>query len=85
MRQTLIATCCVMAVCIAIAVLHAQPASTTTTEQLTPIQLPAPQTEGGMPLMQALKARRSTRQFSDKKLPPQVLSNLLWAAWGVNR
>jgi SagB-type dehydrogenase family enzyme len=49
------------------------------------IALPAPQTTGGMPLMQALKARHSTREFSPRKLPPQVLSNLLWAAFGVNR
>jgi len=38
-----------------------------------------------MPLMQALKARHSTREFSSKPLPPQLLSNLLWAASGVNR
>jgi hypothetical protein len=35
--------------------------------------------------MQALKERKSTREFSSKPLPPQVLSNLLWAAFGVNR
>jgi nitroreductase len=35
--------------------------------------------------MQVLKARQSAREFSDQKLSPQVLSNLLWAAWGVNR
>jgi nitroreductase len=49
------------------------------------IKLPAPKTEGGMPLMQALKERKSGREFSSKKLPMPVLSNLLWAAWGVNR
>jgi len=49
------------------------------------IKLPPPETEGGMPLMQALKARHSTREFGSKPLPPQVLSNLLWAASGVNR
>jgi SagB-type dehydrogenase family enzyme len=49
------------------------------------IKLPPPETEGGMPLMQALKARHSTREFGSKPLPPQVLSNLLWAAGGVNR
>jgi nitroreductase len=38
-----------------------------------------------MPLMQALNARHSTREFSSRKLPLQVLSNLLWAAFGVNR
>lgn len=49
------------------------------------IMLPKPQTDGGMPLMQALKARQSSREFSQEKLPLQVLSNLLWAADGVNR
>jgi len=49
------------------------------------IELPAAQTEGGKPLMQALKARRTTRAFSGEPLPQQVLSNLLWAAFGVNR
>lgn len=49
------------------------------------IMLPKPQTDGGIPLMQALKARQSSREFSAEKLPLQVLSNLLWAADGVNR
>lgn len=47
--------------------------------------LPKPRTEGGMPLMEALQKRRSTRQFSDRALSDQTLSNLLWAAFGVNR
>jgi len=49
------------------------------------IKLPPPETAGGMPLMQALQARHSTREFSGTPLPPQVLANLLWAASGVNR
>lgn len=49
------------------------------------ISLPAPQTEGGKPLMQALKLRKSTREFSPEKLSAQQLSNLLWAAFGINR
>ena len=49
------------------------------------IDLPKPRMEGGLPLMQALKARQSGREFSAEKLPLPVLSNLLWAAWGVNR
>lgn len=49
------------------------------------IRLPPPETAGGMPLMQALKARHSTREFAGKALPPQLLANLLWAASGVNR
>jgi nitroreductase len=54
-------------------------------QELKPIQLPKPQITGGMPLMQALAARQTTRAFQDKPLPLQTLSNLLWAAFGVNR
>jgi SagB-type dehydrogenase family enzyme len=49
------------------------------------LKLPPPQTTGGKPLMQALKDRRSAREFAARPLPPQLLSNLLWAAAGVNR
>jgi SagB-type dehydrogenase family enzyme len=49
------------------------------------IELPQAQTTGGKPLMQALKQRKSNREFSDKELPQQVLSDLLWAAFGINR
>ena len=54
-------------------------------QQLQPISLPKPQIAGGMPLMQALAQRRTTRVFGDRDLPLQTLSNLLWAAFGVNR
>ena len=54
-------------------------------QDLAPIKLPAPQTDGGKPLMQALKARQSARDYSAEKMPLQVVSNLLWAAWGINR
>lgn len=49
------------------------------------IKLPEPRTQGGMPLMEALKARKSTRSFSDKDIPLDILSDLLWAAYGINR
>ena len=49
------------------------------------ISLPAPRMEGGKPLMQALKERQTTRVFGTKKLPVKVLSDLLWAAFGINR
>jgi nitroreductase len=62
---------------LAIAVLGAQ--------ELVPITLPAPKTDGGKPLMRVLKERKSSREFAGDTLPPQVLSNLLWAAWGINR
>jgi SagB-type dehydrogenase family enzyme len=54
-------------------------------QELSPIQLLKPQTEGGRPLMQVLKDRKTSRAFSSEKLPLQVLSNLLWAAFGINR
>lgn len=54
-------------------------------EELKPIALPAPQAEGGKPLMQALKQRRTTRDISPDKLPLQMLANLLWAGFGINR
>ena len=54
-------------------------------QELAPVSLPAPQTDGGKPLMQALKLRASARAFAPDPLPPQTLANLLWAAWGINR
>lgn len=53
--------------------------------ELRPIELPKPETDGGTSVLAALKERRTIRDLSDKKLPDQVLSNLLWAAFGVNR
>ncbi len=49
------------------------------------IKLPEPEKKGGKPLMEALNERQTTREFSDKKLDDQTLSNLLWAAYGFNR
>lgn len=49
------------------------------------LKLPPPQTTGGKPLMQALQERHSAREFASRALEPQILSNLLWAAGGVNR
>ena len=53
--------------------------------ELAPIKLMPPDTKGGKPLMQCLKDRRTDRSFSAKKLPVEVISNLLWAACGINR
>jgi SagB-type dehydrogenase family enzyme len=50
-----------------------------------PVVLPAPKTDGGMPLMDALRIRESERSFAVDELSLQELSNLLWAANGVNR
>lgn len=47
--------------------------------------LPAPDKTAGLPLMEAFSQRRSVRDFSDRELSEQQLSNLLWAAMGQNR
>jgi hypothetical protein len=65
------------------AVLVAAPASAT--QETEPIALPPPRSTGGKPLIEALMLRRSTREYSERPLPLQVLSDLLWAAFGVNR
>lgn len=52
---------------------------------ISPIALPKPETDGGKSVLAALKNRRTIRDISSKDLPPQVLSNVLWAAFGVNR
>ncbi len=49
------------------------------------MELPAPDKSGGMPLMKALAERKSARNLSDAPLSKQELSNILWAAWGMNR
>ncbi|MBN2612347.1 MAG: SagB/ThcOx family dehydrogenase [Bacteroidales bacterium] len=53
-------------------------------ENLT-IPLPEPEKTGGRPLMEVLNDRHSSREFSPKELSDQMLSNLLWAAFGINR
>jgi nitroreductase len=65
------------------AVLVAGPASAT--QETEAIALPPPRSMGGKPLIEALMLRRSTREYSERPLPLQVLSDLLWAAFGVNR
>ena len=49
------------------------------------IALPAPETTGGIPLMEAFAKRHSAREFEARDLPLPLLSNLLWAANGINR
>ena len=52
--------------------------------ELAPITLPKPETDGGKSVLAALQERKTIRNISPE-LPPQMLSNLLWAAFGVNR
>jgi SagB-type dehydrogenase family enzyme len=47
--------------------------------------LPPPQVDAKVPLMEALSRRRSARTFRTSQLPAQLLSNLLWSAFGINR
>ncbi len=49
------------------------------------VMLPKPRTDAGKPLMRALAERQTVRLYTDRTLPPQTLSDLLWAAFGVNR
>ncbi len=66
----------------------AAPAASTTSNpaiRLEPITLLKPETDGGKSVLASLSERKTIRSISDKKFPPQALSNLLWAAFGVNR
>ena len=55
------------------------------TNAMAPQTLPPPRAEGGQSLIATLRLRRSTRQYSTRPLSPQTLSDLLWAAFGINR
>lgn len=54
-------------------------------EELKPIQLVKPEMGSGNSFMQLLWKRKSLRQYSTEPLPLEILSNLLWAAFGINR
>ena len=49
------------------------------------ISLPEPSLKGEMTILKALQLSRTERNISSKKIPLKVLSNLLWAAFGINR
>lgn len=54
-------------------------------QELAPVELPAPDKTKGLPVMQALGERASVREWLPQKLGLQVLSDILWAANGINR
>ncbi len=60
-------------------------ASVTLAGDLAPVALPAPRVTSGKPLMQALQDRQTTRELDRRALTDQVLGDLLWAGFGVNR
>lgn len=49
------------------------------------VELPKPDMKGGKPLMECLALRRTNRTFTDAELSLELLSGLLWSAWGINR
>jgi hypothetical protein len=52
---------------------------------LLPVELPKPSPDRGKSVLKTLQKRKTIREISDKKLSRNVLSNLLWAACGINR
>jgi SagB-type dehydrogenase family enzyme len=49
------------------------------------IKLPPAEKHGGAPLMDCLSMRQTTREFESHELDPMLLSNLMWATFGINR
>ncbi len=56
-----------------------------TASSVKSFKLPDPQISGGTPLMDALAKRKTSRDYSTKEISTQIISNLLWAAFGINR
>jgi Nitroreductase family len=54
-------------------------------QEFQPVILPKPEKDGGKSILASLLERKTTRTISSKELPMQVISNLLWAGFGVNR
>ena len=75
----------IAAIAITVAALVAGLAVAEPEAPLADIPLPAPRMAGGKPLLTALKERQSSRAFSARPLPVQLVSDLLWAAFGINR
>jgi nitroreductase len=61
------------------------PAEKSTASEARIKQLPPARTAGGKPLLEALQLRRSIREYADRPIEPQMLSDLLWSAYGINR
>jgi nitroreductase len=54
-------------------------------QELRPVALPPPRTQGGKPFMETVQLRRTIREIKPGELSPQVLGDLLWTAYGINR
>lgn len=66
-------------------VLIAAEFSPSQTVELKPIELVKPETDGGKSVLASLKVRQTNRNIKPEPLTPQELSNLMWAAFGINR
>lgn len=64
---------------------HQTTVKTKQSASMKPIQLNQPRLEGGKAIMQAFSNRQSIKSCSSKELSIQDLSDLLWAANGINR
>lgn len=53
--------------------------------QLSPISLPAPAKTNDSSVFSAFGRRRTTREIGGGEIPLQIVANLLWAAFGINR
>jgi len=60
-------------------------AGVTDAQELETVTLPKPDLTGSVPLMRALSERQTSREFDSRELSADILSNLLWAAFGINR
>jgi Nitroreductase family len=69
----------------AFAVLGVPTSSSAGAQNVEPITLPKPEKERGKSVLASLQCRKTTREISSDPLPQQTLSNLLWAAFGINR
>jgi nitroreductase len=54
-------------------------------KELRPIQLSKPESPHADALLKVLEKRSSSREFAPDPLPVAVLSNVLWAGFGINR
>jgi len=62
-----------------------KPGDTDSFQNRQTIALLKPKLDNGKSVLKALQQRKTIREISDKQLSLQTLSNLLWAACGVNR
>lgn len=70
---------------LSVVIMMTLPVNIVNAQDLTTIKLNVPDTNTGICVLQALKERKSVRNYADKQLALQDLSNLLWAADGISR